>query len=620
MNIRYWFLLAATAAGLASCSSNSGRPEETAQTTAAPPPGSAVVPDTVAATGTLTPTVSDTTDSGPVEAAHLPESRQPADGAESRPLRRPRYGRRTPTTLADAPTVDNDDDAPATEADSAAVADLGRFLATGLPPARQFVIRPGRDTVLVGPQDTQILLPARIWDLPAADSNAVVRLDMQEFYTAADMVLAGLSTTAGPDLLETGGMLRLTATTNGRPVQLRPGSRVYLRMPTKKAKPGMQLFEGITDGHQQAVDWQLPGSVPSAAGTVAGPKTPRRALRRRMLGPAQHFDSTYVEHPYTQWPEKKGFENQLRAQLPKPGRLRRNRDNIAQSKEVLNNLSQAYDERIVRYVSVNFTVDSTGAMEQFVPRQGSDPELTPSVCALLLHAERWKPAGLPHYRRRQLVYEPMAATSSLQVSFARSGKIFIMPSNNWSLPRAGKARARQLKHEVDSLLAIRSFRRQLRFTQDSLEIIRRGQVWARYQAEQARLRTQFTDTSRAAITAQGVYNELSAQGMSWINCDRFVQGLPRISLRVASLGKGAITSLIFKEINAVMRGEEEANNTVGFGNVPAQVQATVVAIRREAGITYLATRTLLTGEAPVRGLAFHPVTMAQLRAELAALN
>lgn len=619
MNIRYWLLLVATAAGLASCSSNSSQPDAAARTGAATLPGIPVLPDMATAPGTSAPTGTDTLNSKSAEASHTIESGQPTNVAENQPRRPPRYGQRMPTTLADAPAIGNDEGAVATEADSAAVADLSRFLATGLPPAKQFVIRPGRDTMVVGPQGTRLLLPARIWDLPAADSNAVVRLELLEFYTRTDMVLAGLSTTAGPDLLETGGMLRLTATANGRPVRLRPGRYVHLRMPTKKAQPDMQLYEGHSTGPDQAVDWQLPGESRNPAGAVAAAKKLRRVLRRRMLGPAQHLDSTYVARPSTQWPEYKDFENRLRAQLPKPGRLRRNRNTTAQAKEVLDQLSQAYDERIVRYVSLDFTVDSTGTLGQLVPRQGSDPELTPTIGAILRQAGRWKPACLPHFVRRQLVYEPMAATGAVQVNFARSGKIFISRPT-WSVPRAGKPRAMLLKHEVNSLLTSKTFRISYRRTQDSLAVVRGRRQWAQYQAEQARLRTQFTDTSHAAISEQGVYNELSSQGIDLINCDRFVQGIPRIRFVVQSPAKQAVTSLLFGEINAVMRGFQDTGNAVAFENVPSRAQATVVAIRREAGITYLATRTLLTDTAPVSGLVFHPVTMAQLRAELAALN
>ena len=662
MNIRYGLLLAATAAGLASCSPNSSQQDELLRSPASTSPtgptaGRGANPATEhavkmpAADSTATQTVaipehrmaadspyrgaeqsgvSMANEAAATAAADCGSpvgnkisgkgNRHPSSLANGRQRSKSWHGRRGPNTLADAPTL-ADDRSEATGIESEATAELSRFLATGLPPAQQLEVRPGRDTVVVGPQGTQILLPARIWNLPAADSNAVVRLALQEFYTAADMLLAGLSTTSGPNLLETGGMLRLTATANGRPVQLRPDRYLHLRMPTKKAKADMQLFEGMAIGPQQAVDWQLPGEGHAPDGLANGPKKRRNALRTKPAAHAQHNDSAYAMHPRARWPVyARGMDNQLRALLPQLGRLRRNRKSSPIAKDILGILTQRYDERIVRYVSLAFTVDSSGTMRQVVPSKGSDPALTPAISAILLRMVPTKPAGLPYFVKRQVVYESAAAAGVVHIDFARSGRI-IINEPTWKVAQASKLRARVLKHQVDSLLADKSFATSYRRAQDSLAVTQRGLTWAKYQAEQARLSTQFTDTSRAAITEQGVFNELSAQGIGWINCDRFLRANRLVTLKVESPGTTAtITSLLFEDINSVMRGLPLTGTVTAFDNVPARMRATVVAIKREAGITYLATQKLVVSGAPVIGLAFHPVTMAQLRAELNLLQ
>ena len=80
-------------------------------------------------------------------------------------------------------------DAGAGQADS-----LRDFLKPALPKGQNFVLRPGRDTVIFGTQGTRILVTANAWDLPAG--RGLVRLKLHEFYTLSDMLLAGLTTTA----------------------------------------------------------------------------------------------------------------------------------------------------------------------------------------------------------------------------------------------------------------------------------------------------------------------------------------------------------------------------------------------------------------------------------------
>ncbi|UOG74932.1 energy transducer TonB [Hymenobacter tibetensis] len=73
------------------------------------------------------------------------------------------------------------------------------------------------------------------------------------------MVLNNLSTRAGEQLLETGGMLQLEASsTSGQICALREGVQLLLRMPTSRPQPDMQLFKGIKTTSSEQLDWQAP--------------------------------------------------------------------------------------------------------------------------------------------------------------------------------------------------------------------------------------------------------------------------------------------------------------------------------------------------------------------------
>jgi hypothetical protein len=356
--------------------------------------------------------------------------------------------RRSATTLAAAtphePASRPEESAP----DSARTAELRRFLEAGLPAAQLFTVHPGRDTLLMGTQGTQVLVPAHAWDLP--DSTAVVQLALREFYTPADIILAGLSTTAGPQLLETGGMVHLAATAQGQPVQLLPGRPVLLRLPTRRAQPGMQLFEGVVRGRGQAPDWQLPTARALAAtqpGHAAGRRPGWRAVvRQGQRKTKKDLDSLYIPRPITKWPTKKTFlldmAGQMRSQLPNLKRLRRSPHMSQAEKNLFDRLSSDYDQRIVRQVSLRFVVDSTGVLDTIEPLPGSDLAFSPTAVAALRQLAPWQPAQVPYFGAGQTCTEHVAAQGRVRVVFSKSGQI-IVAFPTWTMARASQPRARQ---------------------------------------------------------------------------------------------------------------------------------------------------------------------------------
>lgn len=204
----------------------------------------------------------------------------------------------------------------------------------------------------------------------------------------------------------------------------------------------------------------------------------------------------------------------------------------------------------------------------------------------------------------------LAAQGTLHIVLNKAGQLYRCVS--WQLPRAGRPRALQLRHQLDLLLASPDFRRRYHRVADSLAAVR-GARQDRLPAQWGRLRTQFSDTSRAAITERGVYNELYAQGFQWINCDRLLVLGPLIDYQVQDRYAAAVITLIFRRFNSVVQGAPDREALVRFGNVPGGQPATIVALRREKGITYLATEPVVLTQAPLTRLHYRPVTMAELR-------
>ncbi|GAB3581987.1 hypothetical protein [Hymenobacter daeguensis] len=515
-----------------------------------------------------------------------------------------------PTTLADAAAPDVD----AAAAEAAAPPDgLNAFLASGLPATQEFVVRPGRDTLLVGRQGTQLFVPADAWNVPLA--SGPVHVQLREFYSTPDIILAGLGTTAGSELLETGGMLNLTAASEtGQPVTLRPGAQVTLRMPTRQMKPGMQLFQGdATDAH---IDWHLDSSAT---------RTFSFDLNTFDLRRGRHKKRVHHKTLRDEWPEYLTSEHRQVRELLKAStysatavsRLRRARRLSAQERAAVSayNYFAGHEqagklEKIRRLAEVEFTVDTTGATTNVKLRTGYDAELAAPILAQMQTWQGWRPAQLARSSRTNygLQYQQLKrkepAVGVVRTMMTLSGKILVTPPS-WDVPatrakqdlRAGLERQASYQARVNAAKA----------QNDS--ILRHG--------------GQLPLTNAAMPTEADLFYELSSSGLGWINCDRFLR-YPQ-PLFTYELNAGAFCNhamLVFRDSRTIMNGVPVTGTArMVFGKVPTGIEATIVAVRWQQGQAYLAIQpTTLVARPTPPALEYRPVNILELQTALANLN
>jgi len=457
--------------------------------------------------------------------------------------------------------------------------DLPTFCAQSAPPEQAFVVRPGRDTVLLGQRGTRLVIPARAFDVPAG--SGPVTLIMREFYSTADIVLAGLGTRAGLDVLETGGMLHLYAAANGQTVHLRPDKQLLVQLPTQRQLPGMSLYEGVSADVSHAPDWRLAGT-----GTPAGPRlnAARPTADRAALG-------EWVKlHPpkSPRWPyfeKDKQLLKEYARQLPNAkadqAHLRRKRTVSKEEQRLLKDLSQENHMAIRHALMIDVEVDSAGVLQKSELVLG-DSVLGAKVLAFVRQLPTQRAASfisaLPRGRRTM-----SRARGVFSVLYARSGRQLV--GFNWLVMD------KQLEEEL------------------ARDVQRRRAVFAR----------QFSSASTPLTLASGLYYELTAGGLGWINCDRLLDPGPRILYTVATPDPATVVSLVFKGQRSILASTRSEGGAAIFEQVPGGQAATVVALRREKGITYLATSGVSLGQPAAPALSFHPVTLEQLRTELAQL-
>ena len=125
-----------------------------------------------------------------------------------------------------------------------------------LPPPQVFALRADRDTVLQGAGGTLLRIPANSFtDAAGRPVSGPVRVELEEFYSAAAILAAGLHSQSGERLLETGGMIYWSASSAGAELRLAPGAGVTVAFPVQAARDGMQLFTGLDRGGR--FDWEV---------------------------------------------------------------------------------------------------------------------------------------------------------------------------------------------------------------------------------------------------------------------------------------------------------------------------------------------------------------------------
>lgn len=464
----------------------------------------------------------------------------------------------------------------------AAADDLPTFCAKAAPGVQAFELRPGRDTVLVGQRGTRLVIPARAFDVPAG--SGPVRLELREFYSTADIVLAGLGTRSDLGVLETGGMLHLYAAANGQTVDLRPEAQLLVQLPTAQQLPGMQLYEGVSNDASHAPAWQLPGT--GLANPVAGasaltdPNASRQA-RKQWVALHQPKSPRWPRFDYDQKTFLKEFERLMPDTKADEAYLRRKHRISKGEQQMLRELSRDNKMAIRHALIFEVVLDSAGTL---LPpaQQWGDSVLGQKVLAAVRQLPRMQPASFvsrrPHGGRTV-----STARGSFAVLYARSGQRLV--GFQWDLLD------KHLQEEV------------------ALATQRRRALFAR----------QFTSQSTPLTLADGLYYELVAGGLGWINCDRLLEPGPRIEYAVATPDTATVVSLVFKGQRSILASSRLEGGAAVFEQVPAGAAATVVALRREKGVTYLATSGVSLSEALRPTLEFHPVTLEQLRTELAQL-
>lgn len=131
---------------------------------------------------------------------------------------------------------------------------------------QQFLIDNRKDTVITGKDGTALLIMANTFN-----TAGKILITLKEYYSYQDIITNKLSTCSDGQQLVTGGMIHLTATADGKAVDMRPSKSIRWFVPdTSSAMSDMQVFTGSTGGsvsddgdnvHRDTVAWAANSSI-----------------------------------------------------------------------------------------------------------------------------------------------------------------------------------------------------------------------------------------------------------------------------------------------------------------------------------------------------------------------
>jgi len=144
---------------------------------------------------------------------------------------------------------------------------------------------------------TIVKIPANAFVHPDGRSleGQLVNLKIEEAIRPSAMVFNQLNTVHGENALTTGGMIRLTASVDGVPLELKNGKAIDVFVPTTDANPAMNLYSGSRDeaGRMEWDQLEEPIQILDAATVLEEPAV----FPKEILSALDGFEQEISAHP-----------------------------------------------------------------------------------------------------------------------------------------------------------------------------------------------------------------------------------------------------------------------------------------------------------------------------------
>lgn len=122
----------------------------------------------------------------------------------------------------------------------------------------KFKYRPNETVTLIAKQKTKISIPPNSFRYTKSKKTVKepVWVEVKEYYKKSDFVLANLSSQTKDGLLESRGMIHISAKANGKDCELIDGRQIKVEVPTQKLEKGFEYYKGEFNDENKMI-WTL---------------------------------------------------------------------------------------------------------------------------------------------------------------------------------------------------------------------------------------------------------------------------------------------------------------------------------------------------------------------------
>jgi len=132
-----------------------------------------------------------------------------------------------------------------------------------------FSIDASIDNIITGTNGTKIRIPKSSFvDSTGQTILGTIEIKLKEALTKQEMVLGNLTTTFNGKPLETGGMIFVDASSNGKSLFIGENKSIQVALPTDSTLSGMSVFAGVQDS--TGIEWKDPIALMKPIGDSSG--------------------------------------------------------------------------------------------------------------------------------------------------------------------------------------------------------------------------------------------------------------------------------------------------------------------------------------------------------------
>ncbi len=530
-------------------------------------------------------------------------------------------------------------------------------------------IQSGLEQRVTASKGTLVIIPANAFIFEDGTTpSGEVDLLVQEAYDPSDFVLHNLTTMSDGRILQTGGMVSITAQSSGRDLRLAEGAALTVSIPNGgNFDPSMELFyaQPVANG---TVDWKPAGQKfrktlrpsrvelsidPELGKRIAAikvaeyPKPSLPVFTGQMPPEPKRSTAPYKPRP----PKKPAWNNAQRMFGGGSGEMTRmSRKELKKAKKYFDQQMDNYERDSAKYVQLaeryqrNVEGHEKAKVRYAQELRTWEKELQVRLQAILLYQRemrlhlyskslaktlKMKAKTIQDYETYSSLYWAVDNAADEQTQLMLMGAGFSDDAKK-SIKETGNLYESIIGTKV--MDTYKDFKHARSLAYNSIASDTSNRVLSRMLSAtgikaisdslqtEIKERTLLTSKSPEQLdyALKGYVATVSKLG--WINCDRFYNDPAEKMEVLIQEAEDATLYAICKDINAMLPFHRNSEGTYAANGLPKGKKITIIAIKIKDGMPQFAQQDMKVGDATLSNMAYKSLPLRELKEELRKLN